>query len=50
MWAGSIGDNAPQDAGIASGLIRFAVGLEHPEDLLEDLNRTLALVTYGNVG
>jgi cystathionine beta-lyase/cystathionine gamma-synthase len=44
MWAGSIGDNAPEAAGIAPGLIRLAVGLEHPDDLLEDLNRTLTLV------
>jgi cystathionine beta-lyase/cystathionine gamma-synthase len=42
MWAGSIGDSAAEVAGIAPGLIRFSVGLEHPDDLLEDLNRTLA--------
>lgn len=44
MWAGSMGDDAPEAAGIASGLIRLAVGLEHPDDLLEDLERTLTLV------
>lgn len=44
MWAGSIGDSAAKAAGIEPGLIRMAVGLEHPEDLLEDLDRTLALV------
>ena len=44
MWAGSIGDGAAEDAGIAPGLIRLAVGLEHPDDLLEDIDRTLALV------
>jgi cystathionine beta-lyase/cystathionine gamma-synthase len=44
MWAGSIGDSAPEAAGIAPGLIRFAVGLEHPDDLLEDIDRTLTLV------
>jgi cystathionine gamma-lyase len=44
MWAGSIGDNAPEAAGIALGLIRLSVGLEHPDDLLEDLDRTLTLV------
>ncbi len=44
MWAGSIGDGAAEAAGIAPGLIRFAVGLEHPDDLLADLDRTLALV------
>ena len=44
MWAGSIGDSAPEAAGIALGLIRLSVGLEHPDDLLEDLDRTLALL------
>ncbi len=41
MWSGSIGDTAAAAAGIAPGLIRFAVGLEHPTDLLEDFERTL---------
>lgn len=44
MWAGSMGNGAAEAAGIAPGLIRLAVGLEHPDDLLEDLDRTLALV------
>lgn len=44
MWAGSIGDGAAEAAGIVPGLIRLAVGLEHPDDLLEDMDRTLALV------
>jgi cystathionine beta-lyase/cystathionine gamma-synthase len=44
MWSGSIGDNAAEAAGIALGLIRLAVGLEHPDDLIADLDRTLALV------
>ena len=39
-WA----DGAAEAAGIAPGLIRLAVGLEHPDDLLADLHRTLALV------
>lgn len=42
MWAGSVGAEAAAAAGIAPGLIRFAVGLEHPDDLLNDLERTLA--------
>lgn len=41
MWSGSIGEGAAAAAGIAPGLIRFAVGLEHPDDLLDDLERTL---------
>jgi cystathionine beta-lyase/cystathionine gamma-synthase len=44
MWSGSIGTNAAEAAGIAPGLIRLAVGLEHPDDLIADLDRTLALV------
>jgi len=44
MWSGSIGVDAAAAAGIAPGLIRFAVGLEHPDDLLEDLERTLGSV------
>jgi cystathionine beta-lyase/cystathionine gamma-synthase len=44
MWAGSIGDGAAEAAGIAPGLIRLAVGLEHPDDLIGDIERTLALV------
>jgi len=31
-----------EDAGIGEGLIRIAVGLESPADLLEDLNGALA--------
>jgi cystathionine beta-lyase/cystathionine gamma-synthase len=44
MWAGSIGDSAAEAAGIAPGLIRLAVGLEHPDDLLEDLDQALQIV------
>jgi cystathionine beta-lyase/cystathionine gamma-synthase len=41
MWAGSIGTAKAEEAGIPTGLIRFSVGLEHPDDLLEDLQRAL---------
>ena len=44
MWSGAIGDDAAVAAGIAPGLIRFAVGLEHPADVLEDFDRTLSNV------
>jgi cystathionine beta-lyase/cystathionine gamma-synthase len=44
MWSGSIGDQAAEAAGIRPGLIRFSAGLEHPQDLIEDLDRSLALV------
>jgi methionine-gamma-lyase len=43
MWAGSIGAEKAEEAGIPIGLIRFSVGLEHPDDLVEDLKRALAL-------
>jgi cystathionine beta-lyase/cystathionine gamma-synthase len=36
MWAGSMGDNATQAAGIAPGLIRIVLRLEDPEDLRKD--------------
>lgn len=42
MWAGSIGEEKAREAGIAPGLIRFSVGLEHPDDLVADLRRALA--------
>lgn len=44
MWSGSIGERSAEAAGIAPGLIRFAVGLEHQADLLDDLSRTLSMV------
>ncbi|MFX4220532.1 MAG: PLP-dependent transferase [Thalassobaculum sp.] len=32
------------DCGITDGVIRISVGLEHPDDLTEDLARALAAV------
>ena len=43
MWAGSIGAEKAEEAGIPIGLIRFSVGLEHPDDLVDDLKRALAV-------
>jgi cystathionine beta-lyase/cystathionine gamma-synthase len=43
MWAGSIGAEKTEEAGIPLGLIRFSVGLEHPDDLVDDLERALAV-------
>ena len=34
-------EQALKDAGISEGMIRLSVGLEDPEDLIEDLNRAL---------
>lgn len=45
MWAGSIGEQKAREAGIPAGLIRFSVGLEHREDLIEDLGRALQSVS-----
>ena len=41
MWAGSMGPEKAQEAGIPLGLIRFSVGLEHPDDLIADLAQAL---------
>ena len=42
MWAGSIGAEKAAEAGIPLGLIRYSVGLEHADDLIEDLRQALA--------
>ena len=42
MWAGTLGDDAMRDAGIAPTLIRLSVGLEDADDLIEDLAQALA--------
>jgi len=41
MWKGSIGEAKAKEAGINEGLIRLSIGLEHPLDLLADLDRAL---------
>lgn len=41
MWKGSVGEATATEAGISSGLIRLSVGLEHPSDLIADLDRAL---------
>lgn len=43
MWAGAIGAEKTEEAGIPTGLIRFSVGLEHPDDLVDDLKHALAV-------
>jgi O-acetylhomoserine (thiol)-lyase len=32
-------------AGIAPGLVRLSIGIEHPDDLIDDLGQALAHVT-----
>jgi cystathionine beta-lyase/cystathionine gamma-synthase len=41
MWKGSIGAAKAAEAGISDGLIRLSIGLEHPLDLIADLDRAL---------
>lgn len=41
MWAGSLDDAALRAAGIAPNLVRLSIGLEHPEDLIDDLRDAL---------
>jgi cystathionine beta-lyase/cystathionine gamma-synthase len=41
MWAGSIGEAKAVEAGISAGLIRLSIGLEHPLDLIADLDQAL---------
>jgi hypothetical protein len=40
-WKGSIGEAKATEAGISDGLIRLSIGLEHPLDLIADLDRAL---------
>lgn len=37
-----VGEEVRQACGIRSGLLRLAVGLEHPEDLWRDLDQALS--------
>jgi cystathionine beta-lyase/cystathionine gamma-synthase len=41
MWKGSLGEAKATEAGINEGLIRLSIGLEHPMDLIADLDRAL---------
>jgi cystathionine beta-lyase/cystathionine gamma-synthase len=41
MWKGSIGETKATQAGISDGLTRLSIGLEHPLDLIADLDRAL---------
>jgi O-acetylhomoserine (thiol)-lyase len=40
-------DAALEAAGISEGLIRLSIGLEDPDDLIEDLNRGLRAAAKG---
>jgi cystathionine beta-lyase/cystathionine gamma-synthase len=41
MWAGTLDDAQMRVAGIEPNLVRLSVGLEHPDDLVADLDRAL---------
>jgi cystathionine beta-lyase/cystathionine gamma-synthase len=41
MWAGTLDDAGMALAGIEPNLVRLSVGLEHPDDLVDDLSRGL---------
>jgi methionine-gamma-lyase len=41
MWRAVLSDDELAAAGLPPGLVRLACGLEHPADLLEDLDRAL---------
>ncbi|MFN2529034.1 MAG: PLP-dependent aspartate aminotransferase family protein [Candidatus Baltobacteraceae bacterium] len=42
MWASNMTDQEMRGAGIAPALIRFSVGIEHPDDLIADLENALS--------
>ncbi|WP_335936401.1 trans-sulfuration enzyme family protein [Streptomyces sp. PTD5-9] len=42
MWANELTEEQLVEAGVPSGLVRFAVGLEHEADLIADLGQALA--------
>ena len=47
MWSGSVGADKAVEAGITPGLVRLSIGLEHPLDLIADLDRALHATANG---
>ena len=47
MWSGAVGAHKAVEAGITPGLVRLSIGLEHPVDLIADLDRALHAATAG---
>jgi cystathionine beta-lyase/cystathionine gamma-synthase len=47
MWSGSVGASKAAEAGISAGLVRLSIGLEHPSDLIADLDRALHAAAKG---
>jgi methionine-gamma-lyase len=42
MWGHTLTPEQLADAGVAPGLVRFATGIEHADDLFEDVLQALA--------
>jgi cystathionine beta-lyase/cystathionine gamma-synthase len=47
MWSGSVGASKAVEAGITEGLVRLSIGLEHPSDLIADLDQALQASLQG---
>ncbi len=47
MWSGSVGASKAAEAGITEGLVRLSIGLEHPSDLIADLDNALQAASPG---
>ena len=48
MSHGSMPAEEREKRGITDGLLRYSVGLEHPDDLVQDLSQALAQVARRN--
>lgn len=44
MWAGTMDDAQMRTAGVAPNSVRLSVGIEHPDDLIADIDQALAQV------
>jgi methionine-gamma-lyase len=50
MWAHSMSPEQLESAGVSPGLVRFATGIEHPDDLVEDITSALDRASARSVG
>lgn len=50
MWGGVLGIEKAKEAGISPSLVRFSVGLEHPDDVIADLAQALSALKSPNSG
>ncbi|MGE3797320.1 MAG: PLP-dependent aspartate aminotransferase family protein [Thermomicrobiales bacterium] len=42
MWEGTLGEAGAIEAGVQPSLIRLSIGLEHPDDIIADLDQALS--------